>query len=236
MKKLLAATALLLLTACGAGAGTQGSAESLESVQTRAETGDKDAQFELGAAYFDGVSGVAKDLALAKQWFEKSAAQGDERAEFNLGVMHYAGTGVAQNYDTARSWFEKAAKQKNPRALFNLGVMYYRAEGVEQNYPQALEYFSEAGSQGFNEAQFNLGVMYAKGEGVTIDIGKAYAWFTAAKVYGNPRADEVIANIENGLAPAQLTEVKKLAAELKTMIDKNVADLKAKATASAGAK
>lgn len=236
---------LLTLAACspsgkpalpGSGSGSLASAESFESILARAEAGDKDAQFEAGAIYFEGLSGVPKDTKTAQSWFEKSAAQGDEHAQFNLGVIYYSGTDAKQDFEKARGWFEKAAAQQNARAQFNLGVMYYRGEGVKQDYAQALEYFSEAGAQGFNEAAFNLGVMYAKGEGVTVDIGKAYAWFSAAKTYGNERAQEVIDNIENGLTAEQLKEVKKLADELKAMIDKNISAMRLKATQSAASK
>lgn len=240
MKKCLLPVAIaLFLSACGtagpgkvnppvAGQSSSTSTESLETLTTRAKSGNADAMFQLGAMYHDGQL-VKQDFATAMDWFGKAAAKGDERAQFNLGVMYYIGEGVKQNYAKAQSWFEAAAKQKNARAQFNLGVMYYRAEGVKQNYAQALSYFAESGSQGFAEAEYNLGVMYAKGEGVSQDIGKAYAWFTAAKAYGSTKSDQAIANIEKALSADQLKLVKSMAVELKTGIDKNVAALKLKA-------
>lgn len=227
MKRLfILSSALLLISACGKSqVPPPKPLETFESVMQRAQSGDRGAQFEVGAMYHDG-QGVAKDLKTAREWFEKAAAQGDERAEFNLGVMYYSAESVKQDYDAARSWFEKAAMKKNARAQFNLGVMYYRAEGVKQDWPRALLYFSEAGGQGFNEAQFNLAVMYAKGEGVEADVGKAYAWFRAADAYGNTRAADVIKQIENGLTKDELKQAEALAKELKDMIDANVASMK----------
>lgn len=231
MKRLLLITvsAALLFSACGKQSATELPVEPFEVILARAQDGDADAQFQVGASYHDGQSGIPKNLATAKEWFEKSAAKGDERAEFNLGVMYYSGEGIPQNYAKAREWFEKAVAQKNARAQFNLGIMYYRGEGVEQNFPQAIEYFSESGAQGFNEAQFNLGVMYAKGEGVDPDIDKAYAWFTAAQKYGNERAADVIKEIKGGLDKDQLKVADGLAMQLLDMIDKNIDKLKQEA-------
>lgn len=236
-KAFLLSSALVLLVACGKTSGSVPIAaqktpmkteESFDAVLARAQANDSDAQFQVGAMYHDG-DGVAKDLAAAVDWFTKSAMQGDEKAQFNLGAMYYAGEGVQKNYDTAREWFEKAAAKKDPRAQFNLGVMYYRGEGVPLNYPQAIEYFGEAGAQGFNEAQFNLGVIYTKGEGVAQDIGKAYAWFDSAREYGNPRANDVLQQIEGSLTDEQLAQAKELSTQLKEMVQKNIATIKSSA-------
>lgn len=221
---ILSASCAVFLAACGKEPPpVPAPLESRESLETKANAGDADAQFELGAAYHDG-SGGPKDLAIAKSWFEKAAAQGEVRAEFNLGVMYYMGEGVKQDYDVARDWFEKAAEKKNPRAQFNLGVMYYRAEGVQQNFDKAKEYFALSGGQGFQEAAFNLGVMHAKGEGAEPDIGQAYAWFSLARDLGSERAPEVIKNIERALKPDQLELVQKMATALKEEVQKETKD------------
>lgn len=197
-------------------------------LETKAAAGDKNAQFELGALYHDG-EGIPKDLVKARQWFEKAAAQNEARAQFNLGVMYYTGESVTQNYAKAKNYFEQAAEQNNPRAEFNLGVMYYRGEGVKQDFTQAYKIFEMAGVQNFAEAQFNLGVMNAKGEGREQDIGKAYAWFVLSRENGNPRASEVIGNIERELKPDQREIAKSLTDDLR----KQIAALRAKALSGA---
>ena len=47
--------------------------------------------------YYNGL-GVEKDYQKAKEWYEKAAAQGNARAQTNLGDMYYNGEGVSQNY------------------------------------------------------------------------------------------------------------------------------------------
>ena len=42
---------------------------------------------------------------------QEAAAQGDAKAQFNLGYMYANGQGVRQDYAMARQWYEKAAAQ-----------------------------------------------------------------------------------------------------------------------------
>src|SRR5881409_3318501 len=59
-----------------------------------AESGDADAQFNLGQAYRLG-RGVPTNVAESQKWFERAAAQGHVDAETTLGLLLF------QNDDTA---------------------------------------------------------------------------------------------------------------------------------------
>ncbi len=63
----------------------------------------------LGQLHFYGAKGVSRDEALAAQYFQKAAAQGDAGAMTNLGHMHLSGVGVEQNNETALTYFKQAA-------------------------------------------------------------------------------------------------------------------------------
>ena len=58
-----------------------------------AESGDADAQYNLGVMYAFG-EGVAKDQVEAVKWYRKAAEQGDADAQYNLGVRYAKGEGV----------------------------------------------------------------------------------------------------------------------------------------------
>jgi len=45
------------------------------------------AQFNIGLIYEQGLSGVEKNLEKAYEWYKKSAAQGNQRAKFNIEYM-----------------------------------------------------------------------------------------------------------------------------------------------------
>ena len=55
--------------------------------------------------------GVKQDYGEALKWYRLSAEQGNDVAQFNLGVMYEYGRGVAKDLQEARKWYEKAAAQ-----------------------------------------------------------------------------------------------------------------------------
>lgn len=59
--------------------------------------------------------GVRQDYAKAKEWYEKAALQGNEEAQFSLGVLYEEGAGVRQNKATAKEWFGKACDNGNQK-------------------------------------------------------------------------------------------------------------------------
>lgn len=54
--------------------------------------------------------GVARDEAVAVEWFRKSAEQGDATAQRVLGTMYADGRGVAQDETAAIEWYRKSAE------------------------------------------------------------------------------------------------------------------------------
>ena len=64
------------------------------------------------------------------KWYRLSAEQGDDDAQYNLGVMYDNGYGVPQDYKTAVKWFKIASEQGHPTSQANLGLMYEEGLGV----------------------------------------------------------------------------------------------------------
>lgn len=100
----------------------------LKEVQTKAQNGDLEAQFNLGTMYYFGEY-VDKDYKEAIKWWRNIAELGDVRAQFYLGVMYAHGWGVTQNYKEAVKWYRKAAEQDYVAAQCNLGYMYSKGVG-----------------------------------------------------------------------------------------------------------
>src|ERR1041385_4389419 len=156
----------------------------------RAESGDPQAQFELGRAYEDG-KGVPQDDEQAVQWFRKSAEQGNAKAQTSLGVMYAQGLGV--NYDRAEAirWYKQAAKQGLDEAIYNIAIAYYNGEGVEANLHDAATWMMVASRNGDTQAtealtrisqelhqhmeisKFQLAELYDKGDELTQDLPAA---------------------------------------------------------------
>ena len=83
-------------------------------LQRLADAGNAEAQYLLAVFFLNGLGGP-RDLAQAKLWLEKSAAQGNARAAFMLAetydpiVLEKLGElGLASNVAMARIWYSKA--------------------------------------------------------------------------------------------------------------------------------
>ena len=76
-------------------------------IRKRAEQGLAEAQFLLGACYYDG-KGTAKDLNKAFFWYRKAAYQNLAEAQYFLGMCYYSGEGVEQDNNQSAHWLNKA--------------------------------------------------------------------------------------------------------------------------------
>ena len=99
------------------------------------------------------------------RWFRLAADQGHADAQFELGVMYYAGVGVPQDEAEAVRWYRFAADQGNASAQHTLGFAYLHGRGVPQNDTEAIRWYRLAANQGDATAQFRVGAMYDTGEG-----------------------------------------------------------------------
>lgn len=69
---------------------------ALKSCTQSAESGDAQAQYELGEFYYNARQ-APKDLDKALNWFEKASLQGHAQAQYRLGGMFMRGEGVQAN-------------------------------------------------------------------------------------------------------------------------------------------
>jgi len=152
------------------------------AIAEKAAQGDAEAQFSLGAMYFNGKEVAQNDIEAVK-WFRKAAEQGHTSAQYVLGWMYYNSKRVTQNKIEAIKWFRKAAEQGNVNAQLYLGLMYY-----DQNDIEAAKWFRKAAKQGHAQAQFILGRMCANGKGVTRNDIEATKWFRKAGEQGHAGA------------------------------------------------
>lgn len=71
-------------------------AEALSSCQQAAQSGDPEAQYELGEFYYDGKR-APRDLPQALNLFEQASLQGHAQSQYRLGMMFFRGEGVQAN-------------------------------------------------------------------------------------------------------------------------------------------
>jgi uncharacterized protein len=174
---------------------------AIVELRAKAEQGNADAQYELGACYHVG-QGVPQDDAEAMKWYRKAAVQGNSTAQFCIGVRYEYGRGVPQDYTEAVKWYRKAAEEGNTDAQDNLGYCYDKGQGVPKDCTEAVKWYRKAAEQGNADGQDNLGACYDSGQGVPENDVEAYKWFSVAAAQGNEHA----ANARESLSHRMLRE------------------------------
>ena len=196
--------------------------DSIETVRTRANAGDAEAQRTLGAMYEFGL-GVTQNGVEAVAWYRQAAEQGHAGAQYNLGTIYGIAPPstpiTAQQKPTPEDVADirVRAEQGEAEAQYQLGKMYEVGRGIAGNLAKAVAWYRRAADQGHASAQFSLGGMYARGEGVAQDTVQAHMWFhlAAARSTGafQARALRERDGLAGSLSAADHGEAQRLARE-----------------------
>ena len=162
-----------------------------------ADAGNVEAMVMMGWAYYRSLGDgkiVARNLKMARRYYQLAVDNGDDRSYYWLGVVCYD----LGDYEAAMTNFKKAARIdpegsmfaektrseqrsiRNSRALamVRIGCMYREGKGGEGvNYFKAKEWFERAAKLGEPAAMNNLSMMYAAGDGVKKDAELSEEWF-----------------------------------------------------------
>ncbi|MCX8639339.1 sel1 repeat family protein [Gilliamella sp. B3172] len=183
-------------------------ADNLKICTALADGGDAIAQNTLGEIFYgDNLLYQKGDHTKARLLFEKAAAQGLAKAQYNLGAMY---RDELNNFPIALSWFEKAAAQGDLDAQNSIGYIYENASGGK---PPRLYIFDENGKNIDPELP-NIEAQFARfdkmslpledyprsvyplseyGQGVEPDIQKAIEWYQKAASQGHALAQTNLA-------------------------------------------
>lgn len=159
--------------------------------------------------YNEGAWENGQDISKALEWFGKAAKQDHVKAQFNLGVMHYAGNGTPRDYSEALKWFERAAGQDDKVVQFTVAYMYENGQGASRNSTKAIEWYKRAGEQGLLEAQATLGSIYTNAKGTPRNDVEAFKWYKMAAEketkYKNENDIKLIASMRFNIAEMYAT-------------------------------
>lgn len=131
--------------------------DALRALRQRAEGGDREAWFDLAAAYLTGQD-VPQDFAQAAMALEKAARLGQVDAQYNLGVCFQRGDGKPKDLQQALRWWGMAAEAGHADALFMLGQAYRNGAGVPKDFVASNALMLYARRRGSRDA-INAGVM-----------------------------------------------------------------------------
>lgn len=163
-------------------------ARALELLEPLAEEGDAGAQVAIGAMYAQGL-GVPLELETAREWFLKSARQGNEKARSNLLYMadqFLYPEGTQRRCRDALAIITELATLGYQRAYTAAGnLLYEGCDEVPSDPAAGVSWWREAAASGDPVAQTNLAVAYASGTGVEQDYPIALEWYRKAAEQGH---------------------------------------------------
>ena len=79
---------------------------------------------------------------------KQEAEEGDDLAQFDLGIRYFNGENVPKNEGEAFKWFSRAAEKENGLAQFYLAVCYAEGRGVDKDLSRCAYWRSKAESKG----------------------------------------------------------------------------------------
>ncbi len=177
----------------------------IDAVRPKAESGDVQAEFELGRLYHLGQYG-AQDLGEAFKWYSKAAERGHVEAQVALASLYAAGQGVTQDYFQAVKWYRVAANLgRSADAQAALGDLYFQGRGVGNDVAEARALYRTAAERGNAYGQYRLGRMMQEGYAGPLDAVEAYKWLTLAA----RRKDAVLAHDASADPEAALAHLAK---------------------------
>jgi len=152
-------------------------------IRTAAEEGFAPAQVALGRAA-EAEPEKTRDLAEARSWYEKAAAQ--ENPDGLLALARFLDQGLAGSRDPVQAFdaCRRAARAGSPLAMNEVGVRYQKGLGVAADATAATGWFTLATQYGNSAAFVNLGNCYEVGKGVLQDFAKAFAYYAAGARQG----------------------------------------------------
>ena len=148
-------------------------------IRAAAEEGYAPAQVACGRMAEAGGEDKG-DMAEARSWFEKAAAQENPEGLLALAKFYDNGTGGPRDPVKGFELCRRAAVAGSLLALNEIGVRYQKGQGVEADTISAIGWFTVAAQRGLPASQVNLGNCYEVGNGVLQDFNQAGAHYAAA--------------------------------------------------------
>jgi uncharacterized protein len=159
----------------------------IKELITKADAGDKEAQFHVGSAY-DFGQGAPHSGDKAMKYYRLAAEQGHAEAQNSVG----SGLQAEKHYSEALTWYERASVQNHALATNNLAYLYDLGLGVKQDRQKGFEIYSKAADLGWAESMWNIANMYGAGQLGKTDLVMACIWIVRADRYASSGNAEVI--------------------------------------------
>ena len=150
----------------------------------------------LALAVATAISAHAAGDKFDLEALTKKAQEGDRQAQYELGMVYYAGKyELPRNVELGAEWFLKSAQQGHTEAQFAIGRCYFYGRGVPRDRVVGVEWYHQAAMKDHIQATYELGDCYFIGEGVKRNHAESLKWFSKSAAQGEKGAQFRIARI-----------------------------------------
>ena len=166
----------------------------LDEMRQKAEQGDAEAQYQLGAFYYSRADDEKEcrndqewqsEKARAFAWFVKAADQGHPEANERVGFCSMFSIGIDVDYEDAMKRFLCAAASGNAKAQWGAGSCYIGGHGVPQDYDEGIRWMLKAAQGGDMHAQSTMSTACDGVYGQPRDADMSLKWCQLAANQGH---------------------------------------------------
>ena len=131
-----------------------------------------------------------RDYKTALYYLSLFAANGDNKANYNLGIMYRDGLGVKKNDVQSLAHFIGAAENGHMLGNYAVGLAFLTGKGSDIDVEAAIHYFTEAALLGHAISPVEIGRLYFRGRLVEKNFVSAHFWWSLARDRNAPSASK----------------------------------------------
>ena len=140
-------------------------------------------------AYLRGFQALdQRDYKTALYYLSLFAANGDAKANYNLGIMYRDGLGIKKDDVQSLAHFIEAAENGHMLGNYAVGLAFLMGRGSDIDAKAAIHYFTEAALLGHAISPVEIGSLYFQGRLVEKDFVSAHFWWSLARDRNAPHA------------------------------------------------
>ena len=140
-------------------------------------------------AYMRGFQALEqRDYKTALYYLSLFAANGDTKANYNLGIMYREGLGVEKDDVQSLIHFIEAAENGHMLGNYAVGLAFLTGKGSDIDAEAAIHYLSEAALLGHAISPVEIGGLYFRGKLVEKNFVSAHFWWSLAQDRNAPNA------------------------------------------------
>ncbi|KTD21530.1 enhanced entry protein EnhC [Legionella lansingensis] len=162
-----------------------------------AKRGNAIAQYALGEHFLESRDSRTKKLGVI--WLNKSAEQGNPKAQLKLAELHATGGLVPRNEILSTDLLHKSAAQGYLPAIRKLGAL----AAVKNDMEAAKDWYTKAAAANDTQAEIALAGLYLDDKNKLYNPKTGFMWMLQAARNGSAEAQEALAHMyEEGIGVA----------------------------------